>query len=310
MTGLPAAVATVLAGAARCRRSRRANGHGRGLVSPSCHWPGRPKDATAHPHPWHYCIGEGLVAVYVEALAASGPPGRRSPRPCPDMAWTGHWTWTSPFPRQRGRRRGVDPRDGARRSRRSRSSAPQLGACPPRPRRSPASDRRRSSCSIRRRSPTRSSRRWPRTRPRCRIRTSETAVRESSADSNPAWPDEDVRAKAEVLIELEIEAARAGPARQRRLRLRSRRPVRLPPPSGVPTWLVRGDPAAGSLARRRTPLSPAYAALIGAGSHHHAGGCPARSAARIHPGRDDQALLRRPRELISPERQVRLWPRI
>ena len=73
----------------------------------------------------------------------------------------------------------------------------------------------------------------------------DTAVRKL-ARLNPSWPSLDVRAKAEALVQLDIEAARAvlldngdwdgGLA-----------DLSDPAADGVPTWLVRGDPATGGL---------------------------------------------------------------
>jgi pimeloyl-ACP methyl ester carboxylesterase len=73
----------------------------------------------------------------------------------------------------------------------------------------------------------------------------ETAVAALGA-SNPTWPAEDVLAKAEALLQLDVEAARAvvvdngdwdgGLA-----------DLTDPAAAGIPVWVVRADPAAGGL---------------------------------------------------------------
>ena len=107
------------------------------------------------------------------------------------------------------------------------------------------------------------------------------------AAANPAWSAEDVRAKAEALIVLDVVAARsivldngdwdgglAGLAD--------------PAATGVPTWIVRGDPAAGGL----LPDSalPALARLIGADHILTLGGAP-HAPQRLFPEATTLALL-------------------
>jgi pimeloyl-ACP methyl ester carboxylesterase len=82
------------------------------------------------------------------------------------------------------------------------------------------------------------------------------------AAANPRWPTGDVEAKAEALVQLEVEAARAiltengdwdgGLAE-----------LRDPASSGIPTWIIRGDPEAGGLIP--DARLPALEAAVGAG---------------------------------------------
>jgi pimeloyl-ACP methyl ester carboxylesterase len=81
------------------------------------------------------------------------------------------------------------------------------------------------------------------------------------AAANPDWPGEDVRAKAEALVQLDVGAARSvvldngdwdgGLA-----------DLSDPAATGIPTWIVRGDPAAGGLLP--DGAIPGFAARIGA----------------------------------------------
>ena len=115
----------------------------------------------------------------------------------------------------------------------------------------------------------------------------DTAVREV-ARLNPDWSADDVRAKAEALTELEVEAARAvlldngdwdgGLA-----------DLSDPAADGVPTWLVRGDPAAGGLLS--DAALPALAARIGADHILTLAGAP-HAPQRTHPEATTVALLR------------------
>ena len=73
-----------------------------------------------------------------------------------------------------------------------------------------------------------------------------------SPQQNPDWSAEDVLAKAEALIQVDVDAARAvlldngdwdgGLA-----------DLSDPAADGIPTWLIRGDPAAGGYHARRRP---------------------------------------------------------
>ena len=115
----------------------------------------------------------------------------------------------------------------------------------------------------------------------------ETAEREIGRH-NPGWPKGDVRAKAEAVMELEIEAARAvlldngdwdgGLA-----------DLADPAAAGIPTWLVRGDPTAGGFVP--DAVVPAFAALIGADHIITLEGAP-HAPQREFPAETTAALLR------------------
>jgi hypothetical protein len=105
---------------------------------------------------------------------------------------------------------------------------------------------------------------------------------------NPSWPAEDVRAKAEALTELEIEAARAvllengdwdGGLSD----------ISDPAADGIPIWLVRGDPATGGL--MPDAALPGFAARIGADRIITLAGAP-HAPQRTHPMETTAALLR------------------
>jgi pimeloyl-ACP methyl ester carboxylesterase len=114
------------------------------------------------------------------------------------------------------------------------------------------------------------------------------ATADTLAAVNPTWFREDVWAKAEGLIQLDLEAARAvlvdngdwdggltdlaGPAA-----------------AGIPTWIVRGDPAAGSLLPDAS-IRP-IAELIGPDHVLTLAGAP-HSPQRTHPAATTVALLR------------------
>jgi pimeloyl-ACP methyl ester carboxylesterase len=115
----------------------------------------------------------------------------------------------------------------------------------------------------------------------------DTAIREL-ARLHPSWPPEDVRAKAEALTELEIEAARAvllengdwdgglgdigDPAADR-----------------IPIWLIRGDPATGGL--MPDAALPGFAARIGEDHIVTLAGSP-HAPQRTHPVETTASLLR------------------
>jgi pimeloyl-ACP methyl ester carboxylesterase len=105
---------------------------------------------------------------------------------------------------------------------------------------------------------------------------------------NPSWPAEDVRAKAEALTELEIEAARSvllengdwdGGLSD----------ISDPAADGIPIWLVRGDPATGGL--MPDAALPGFAARIGADRIITLAGAP-HAPQRTHPMETTAALLR------------------
>ena len=108
------------------------------------------------------------------------------------------------------------------------------------------------------------------------------------AAANPDWPSEDVQAKAEALTQLDEVAARSvlldngdwdgGLA-----------DLSDPAADGVPTWIVRGDPAAGSLVP--DAAIPAFAKLIGADHILTLDGAP-HAPQRLFPEATVLALLR------------------
>jgi pimeloyl-ACP methyl ester carboxylesterase len=106
--------------------------------------------------------------------------------------------------------------------------------------------------------------------------------------ANPAWPLGDVLAKADGLMRLDMEAARAvlldngdwdgGLA-----------DLADPAAAGIPTWIVRGDPAAGGLLPDE--VVPAFAARIGVDHVLTLAGAP-HAPQRTHPEATTLALLR------------------
>jgi pimeloyl-ACP methyl ester carboxylesterase len=115
----------------------------------------------------------------------------------------------------------------------------------------------------------------------------ESAVR-AVERSNPDWPAEDVRAKAEALTELEIEAVRSvvlengdwdGGLSD----------IVDPAADDIPIWLVRGEPAAGGL--MPDAALPGFAARIGGDHIVTLAGAP-HSPQRTHPAELTAALLR------------------
>jgi pimeloyl-ACP methyl ester carboxylesterase len=108
------------------------------------------------------------------------------------------------------------------------------------------------------------------------------------AAQNPDWSEQDVLAKAEALVQLDAEAARAvlvdngdwdgglGDLSD-------------PSADGIPTWLIRGDPAAGGYVP--DPVLPGFAARIGADHILTIDGAP-HSPQRTHPAATIVALLR------------------
>ena len=104
---------------------------------------------------------------------------------------------------------------------------------------------------------------------------------------NPAWPPGDVAAKAEALLQLDADAARAilldnsvwdgGLAN-----------LSHPARDGIPTWLIRADPAAGGhLPDERVP---GFEALLGAEHVITLLGAP-HAPQRTHPVDTTRALL-------------------
>jgi pimeloyl-ACP methyl ester carboxylesterase len=111
---------------------------------------------------------------------------------------------------------------------------------------------------------------------------------ETLAAVNPTWFREDVWAKAEGLIQVDLEAPRAvlidnvdwdgGLA-----------DLADPAATGIPTWIVRGDPAAGSLLPDAS-IRP-IAELIGPDHVLTLAGAP-HSPQRTHPAATTISLLR------------------
>ena len=110
------------------------------------------------------------------------------------------------------------------------------------------------------------------------VATLEDAIR-AIESTEPAWSEGDVRAKAEAVMELDFEAARAvlldngdwdgGLA-----------DLRDPAASGVDVWLVRGDPATGGYVD--DDAAAAFAEVIGADHVLSIAGGP-HSPQRTHP---------------------------
>jgi pimeloyl-ACP methyl ester carboxylesterase len=108
------------------------------------------------------------------------------------------------------------------------------------------------------------------------------------AGRNPTWSTEDVRAKAEALVQLDVSAARAvvlengdwdgGLA-----------DLSDPAMDGIPTWIVRGDPAAGGYLP--DAALPALASRIGPTHILTLAGAP-HAPQRLFPTATTQALLR------------------
>lgn len=106
--------------------------------------------------------------------------------------------------------------------------------------------------------------------------------------ANPAWPVGDIEAKAEALVQLDIEAARAvlldngdwdgGLA-----------DLAEPAAAGVPIWIVRAEPAAGGLLP--DARLPAFEALLGADHVITLAGAP-HAPQRTHPIETTRALVR------------------
>jgi pimeloyl-ACP methyl ester carboxylesterase len=112
-------------------------------------------------------------------------------------------------------------------------------------------------------------------------------ARERLAAANPDWSAGDIEAKAEAMIQLDLEAARAivtgngdwdgGLA-----------DVRDPAAAGIPVWVVRGDPAAGSLLPDAALAG--FEALIGAEHIRTIPGAP-HAPQRTHAAETTAALL-------------------
>jgi pimeloyl-ACP methyl ester carboxylesterase len=112
--------------------------------------------------------------------------------------------------------------------------------------------------------------------------------RERVAEQNPDWSAADVFAKAEALVQVDVDAARAvlldngdwdgGLA-----------DLSDPAADGIPTWLIRADPAAGGYVV--DAVLPGFAARIGADHILTLAGAP-HAPQRTHPAATTAALLR------------------
>jgi pimeloyl-ACP methyl ester carboxylesterase len=124
----------------------------------------------------------------------------------------------------------------------------------------------------------------PGQRPAATLEDAIAAIR----SAEPAWDERDVLAKAEAIMQLDFEAARAvlldngdwdgGLA-----------DLRDPAAAGIDTWLIRGDPATGSYVD--DDAARAFESLIGAGRVITIPGAP-HSPQRTHPVEAVAALLR------------------
>jgi pimeloyl-ACP methyl ester carboxylesterase len=114
------------------------------------------------------------------------------------------------------------------------------------------------------------------------------AAEASLTAANPAWSPGDVRAKAEALIQMDVQAARdvvlengdwdGGLA-----------DLADPAAAGIHVWVIRGDPAAGGLVP--DAAVPAIAARVGADHVLTIPGAP-HAPQRTHPIETTAALLR------------------
>ena len=112
--------------------------------------------------------------------------------------------------------------------------------------------------------------------------------RKRVAEQNPDWSGADVLAKAEALVQVDVDAARAvlldngdwdgGLA-----------DLSDPAADGVPTWLIRADPSAGGYVP--DGVLPGFAARIGADHILTLAGAP-HAPQRTHPAATTAALLR------------------
>jgi pimeloyl-ACP methyl ester carboxylesterase len=118
--------------------------------------------------------------------------------------------------------------------------------------------------------------------------TDPEAARAAVRAANPAWAEGDVQAKAEAMTQLDEAAARsvlldngdwdAG-----------LRDLADPAATGIPIWVIRGDPAAGGYLPDE--VVPAVAARVGADHIITIAGAP-HSPQRTHPVETTAALLR------------------
>jgi pimeloyl-ACP methyl ester carboxylesterase len=106
--------------------------------------------------------------------------------------------------------------------------------------------------------------------------------------SEPTWGDGDVRAKAEAVMELDFDAAKAVVLENGDwdggLRF-----LRAPAAAGIDTWLIRGDPATGGYVD--DDAADAFRALIGADQVITIADSP-HSPQRTHPVETTAAILR------------------
>jgi len=105
--------------------------------------------------------------------------------------------------------------------------------------------------------------------------------------ANPAWSRGDVEAKAEALVQVDAEAARAILLENHEWDGGLADLVEAVA-AGVPTWLIRADPAAGG--HLPDDRLPAFEALLGAGRIVTMRGAP-HAPQRTHPAETTLALL-------------------
>jgi pimeloyl-ACP methyl ester carboxylesterase len=118
--------------------------------------------------------------------------------------------------------------------------------------------------------------------------TSLDDARAAMRNANPAWPERDVEAKAEALVQLDVEAARAVVLQDRNW---DGGLASLDDPSArdVPVWFIRGELHAGGLVP--DAAVPRIAARIGADHVLTLAGAP-HAPQRTHPAALLVALLR------------------
>ncbi len=113
-------------------------------------------------------------------------------------------------------------------------------------------------------------------------------ARSGVAAANPAWSPEDVEAKAEALVQLDVEAARAVVTKNSDWD-GGLADVRDPAAAGIAVWVIRGAPSSGSLLP--DGALAALGAVVGADHLITIPGAP-HAPQRTHPAETTAALLR------------------